>query len=68
MVKCSFCEKEVTPGTGILFALSTGKTFNFCSSKCERNLLKLKRDPRKFKWASSAKKAKKKETAESKKA
>jgi len=35
-------------------ARSTGKTINFCSSKCEKNMLKLKRLPRKAKWTVAA--------------
>ncbi|MCD4759756.1 50S ribosomal protein L24e [archaeon] len=50
MVKCSFCNKTIEPGTGKLFVFKTGKTANFCSRKCEKNLLKLKRNPVKFKW------------------
>lgn len=30
----------------------TGKMFWFCGSKCQKNMLKLGRDPRNFKWAS----------------
>tara|TARA_Y100000310_G_scaffold200800_1_gene200870 strand:+ start:916 stop:1092 length:177 start_codon:yes stop_codon:yes gene_type:complete len=51
MAKCSFCGKTIEKGTGKLFVYTTGKTNNFCSSKCEKNMLKLKRKPAKFKWA-----------------
>lgn len=50
MVKCSFCGKVIQKGTGKMFVRKDGKVFSFCSSKCEKNLLKLKRKPRKFKW------------------
>lgn len=56
MVKCVFCNKEIEKGTGTMFVFASGKSFNFCSSKCEKNLLKLKRKSRKFKWASKDKK------------
>lgn len=52
-VKCSFCSKELPKGKGMIFVQPTGKTFYFCSKKCEKNLLKLGRDPRKFKWANA---------------
>ena len=52
-MKCSFCGKEIKPGTGMLFVLKTGKKHYFCSGKCERNAVKLKRTPRKKKWTSA---------------
>ena len=33
-----------------MFVQKTGKIMWFCSKKCEKNTMKLKRDPRKFKW------------------
>lgn len=56
MPACSFCGNKIKKGTGKLFVYKTGKQAWFCSSKCERNLLKLKRKPRKFKWTKSYKK------------
>jgi large subunit ribosomal protein L24e len=50
MVDCSFCGNSITQGTGIIYVRKTGKRFDFCSRKCEKNLLLLKRSPRKFKW------------------
>ncbi len=52
MTKCSFCSKVIESGTGSMVVQKTGKTNHFCSSKCEKNLLKLGRDARNFKWAS----------------
>lgn len=49
-MKCSFCGNEVPKGNGTLFVRKTGKKYLFCSKKCEKNLVKLGRDPRKFKW------------------
>ncbi len=51
MAKCSFCSQTIGTGTGKMIIQKTGKINTFCSSKCERNLLRLGRDPRKFKWA-----------------
>jgi large subunit ribosomal protein L24e len=44
--KCFFCGKDVHLGSGIMLVLNDGSTKSYCSNKC-----KLKRDPRKFKWA-----------------
>ncbi len=50
MVKCSFCGREIEKGTGKMYVRANGKIYWFCSSKCEKNMLKLKRDPRSVKW------------------
>jgi large subunit ribosomal protein L24e len=50
MARCSFCKKNIEKGTGKIYVLKTGRTLNFCSSKCEKNMLKLKRKPRTTKW------------------
>ncbi|MBS7620433.1 50S ribosomal protein L24e [Candidatus Bathyarchaeota archaeon] len=47
---CSFCKRPIPPGTGIIFVRRDGRTLKFCSSKCRKSMLKLNRDPRKFKW------------------
>ncbi|MBL7100355.1 MAG: 50S ribosomal protein L24e [Nanoarchaeota archaeon] len=57
MAKCSFCGERIEKGTGKLFVFKTGKVLHFCSSKCEKNTLKLKRKPRNFKWTKHYKKA-----------
>ena len=49
--RCAFCGSEVHLGEGILLILNDGSSKAYCSSKCKLNDLKLKRDPRKFKWA-----------------
>ena len=33
-----------------MYVRRDGKVFYFCSGKCEKNMLKLKRNPRKLKW------------------
>jgi large subunit ribosomal protein L24e len=53
--RCSFCAAPLEPGTGKMFVKRDGSVFYFCSSKCERNMLKLRRKSRKLKWAASAK-------------
>ncbi|MBD3361208.1 50S ribosomal protein L24e [Candidatus Woesearchaeota archaeon] len=58
MKKCSFCKKEIKPGTGKMFVKKDGKLFYFCSRKCEMHALKLKRKPANMTWLT--KKSKKK--------
>ncbi|MEM3769894.1 MAG: 50S ribosomal protein L24e [Candidatus Bathyarchaeia archaeon] len=48
--KCSFCGNEFPHGTGMIYVKNDGTIFWFCSSKCRKNSLKLKRDARKLKW------------------
>ncbi len=56
MVQCSFCNTEIPPGTGKMYARNDGRIFYFCKNKCEKNLLKLGRDPKEQKWVTKAKK------------
>lgn len=51
MPRCDFCRIQIEPGTGKMFVRKDGKTFDFCSSKCQKNMLKLKRKPRTTKWS-----------------
>ena len=53
MVKCSFCGREEHPSRGIHFIKNIGVVNYFCSSKCRKNSLKLRRDKRKLKWTST---------------
>lgn len=53
MVKCTFCGKEISQGTGLLYVKKDAKVMNFCSRKCEKNLLKLGRKSRTTKWTDS---------------
>ena len=47
---CSFCGYEIEPGAGKMVVRKDGKILYFCSRKCEKNMLGLKRNPRKLKW------------------
>lgn len=49
-MNCSFCSREIPEGTGIIFVKRDGTVYNFCSGKCEKNMLKLKRKASKVKW------------------
>ena len=67
MATCSFCSGELEKGTGMLYAKKDGTIFYFCSSKCRKNMLGLKREGRRQKWTKAAQlfkgKEKKKENA-----
>jgi len=43
MARCDFCKKEIPKTTGKIYVKKDGKKFDFCSSKCEKNMLVLKR-------------------------
>ncbi|MBI5061321.1 MAG: 50S ribosomal protein L24e [Candidatus Aenigmarchaeota archaeon] len=55
MPKCSFCNTNVEKGTGKVIIEKTGSMRWFCSSKCEKNMIKLGRDPRDVKWTQERK-------------
>jgi large subunit ribosomal protein L24e len=52
--KCTFCNTPIEQGTGKMLVKRDGTVFYFCSSKCERNMIKLGRKSRKLKWAAKA--------------
>ena len=58
MVKCTFCGEILKPGTGKMFVKKDAKILYFCSKKCEKNMLKLKRKPYNIKWSGRYKKQK----------
>lgn len=50
MTKCVFCGKDESPHKGIHLIKNEGVVSYFCSNKCKKNTLKLKRDRRKVRW------------------
>ena len=56
---CSFCGGAIEPGTGKMFVRRDGTVLFFCSNKCEKNMVGLKRLPRRVKWVQSKKAGKK---------
>ncbi|PIN76363.1 50S ribosomal protein L24e [Candidatus Woesearchaeota archaeon CG10_big_fil_rev_8_21_14_0_10_36_11] len=62
MPKCTFCGNSIMKGTGKLFAYANGKVAYFCSNRCEKNLLKLKRKPLTVRWTEHFRKEHKKDT------
>jgi large subunit ribosomal protein L24e len=57
MPNCSFCGTLIEKGTGKMLVKKDGKIFYFCSTKCEKNLTKLKRKPREHQWTAESRKA-----------
>ncbi len=53
MAKCSFCRNVIEQGTGTIFVKKDSSVLNFCSMKCEKNMLKLGRTARFLKWTKS---------------
>jgi len=48
--ECSFCGHDFPPGTGIMYVRNDGTILWFCSSKCRKSSLYLKRDSRRVRW------------------
>jgi large subunit ribosomal protein L24e len=53
MVKCVFCGREENSFKGVHLIGNNGSVSYFCSSKCRKNTLNLKRDKRNFKWTAA---------------
>ena len=51
MPKCTFCGINMPQGTGKMVVQKDAKILYFCSSKCEKNMLKLRRKPIKTRWS-----------------
>ncbi|MEM3671190.1 MAG: 50S ribosomal protein L24e [Thermoprotei archaeon] len=47
---CSFCGRKIPPGTGLLYVRSDSSILRFCTQKCKKNMLYLKRNPQRLKW------------------
>lgn len=58
MAKCTFCGTIMPAGTGKKYIQKDGKIFDFCSSKCEKNMLKLGRKARTTGWTEEYQKTK----------
>lgn len=61
MAVCTFCGKNIEKGTGKRYITKDGKIQNYCSNKCQKNYLKLKRAPLKTKWTMTFQNTKKKQ-------
>ncbi|HIG96121.1 TPA: 50S ribosomal protein L24e [Candidatus Woesearchaeota archaeon] len=49
-MKCTFCGSELERGTGKMFVYTDGRVAYYCSHKCEKNELKLKKRARDTRW------------------
>ena len=67
MTKCVFCGREESPYKGVHLIGNDGSTSFYCSSKCRRNALNLKRDRNKLKWTEAYRTAKQKAAENQKK-
>lgn len=63
MDNCSFCGTEIDFGTGKMFVKKDAKILYFCSRRCEKNMLKLKRNPRNVGFTVAARQAKRQHMA-----
>ena len=52
-MKCVFCGKDEHYFKGVNYVSNDGNVHFFCSSKCKKNSLELKRDKRKLKWTAA---------------
>ena len=50
MPRCSFCKQNYEFPYGLTLVLNDGNLLYFCSSKCRKNMLKLRRDNKKVNW------------------
>ncbi|MBD3354690.1 50S ribosomal protein L24e [Candidatus Woesearchaeota archaeon] len=55
MAKCSFCGDNIEKGTGKMYIKKDGKILHFCSGKCEKNMLKLRKKHTNVKWVTKKK-------------
>lgn len=49
-MNCNFCGHGIERGTESIYVTQRGKALYFCSSKCGKNMLKLKRKQMRVKW------------------
>lgn len=66
MPRCSFCGETLVRGTGKMFVHTDGRIAYYCSSKCEKNMLKLRRNPNVTRWTKRFEELKKGSRAEAK--
>jgi len=58
MTNCSFCGHILQFGSGTMYVKTDGKIFYFCSTKCEKNQLKLGRISKFQSWTDAGRKEK----------
>ena len=50
MARCSFCGTDIERGTGKTVVQKDTTIVHFCTRRCEKNMLELKRNPLKVAW------------------
>ncbi len=55
---CSFCGSKIEYGTGKMYVRRDGSILYFDKSKCEKNYLKLHREPRRVTWTAAGREEK----------
>ncbi|MCF2139974.1 MAG: 50S ribosomal protein L24e [Candidatus Lokiarchaeota archaeon] len=50
ILKCSYCGKEIHPGTGTTYVKNDGTIYQFCTKKCKTMRLKYRKPARKVRW------------------
>jgi large subunit ribosomal protein L24e len=58
MAKCIFCGNSLEKGTGKMYVQKDAKILYFCSTKCEKNHIKLGRKFLETRWSRKFKKEK----------
>lgn len=53
-MKCSLCRETIPKGKGKMFVRNDGRTFYFCSSKCQKNF-GMGRTDKKLRWVGTRK-------------
>lgn len=48
--RCSFCGDEFPAGTGLMYVRNDGTILWYCSSKCRKSSVDMRRDSRRLKW------------------
>ncbi len=69
-MRCSFCNKEIPKGTGLMYVKVDGKILYLCGGRCRKSMLVFNRKPQNTKWITKKqgkRKAKKTEKKEEKK-
>lgn len=63
MENCSFCGYKITVGTGKMYVKKDARILWFCSRRCEKNMLKLGRNPRVVRYTAEGQKSKQQQMA-----
>jgi len=50
IMKCSFCGREIRPGTGFMYVKNDGSILWFCSRRCYKYMIEQGKKARKLKW------------------